>query len=535
MDQNLSIFKKGLLLVGIPLLAQLLFLAMLVKIRADQADAQRWAIHTKDVIARANDASLLLIETNSDLRAFALSDRVEFRDAYLRDRDMVRAALEELHGAVHDNPRQQERLRLVMARTDTVIGWLDDLYEVLSQGRHAEAAARINALEGRALIDDMRAALDDFLREEQRLDAARTETLAHTAHEQNVALAAGAVLALVSAGALLFVFTRSIGRRLAVLAANAARLASGKELSAPLRGRDEISRLDRAFRDMVAALAQKDRDNEMFVYSVSHDLRGPLVNLQGFSQELAAVCTDLRGLLTAAGLPDAVRHRAETLLDRDAAESVHFIQTAVTRLAGIIDALLRLSRVGRVEYQRQIVDVRAAVVRVIESLRDSIARRGAEVSLGDLPPACGDPQALEQVFANLIGNAVNYLDPRRPGRIEIGSREETGDRVAGLRTYHVKDNGLGISSAQQAKLFLAFHRLHPDAAPGEGIGLALVRRVVERHGGRVRVESVESEGSTFSVTLPAGPSAAAAGTTNDARIGGVLLPEHALKSKDESF
>jgi signal transduction histidine kinase len=127
------------------------------------------------------------------------------------------------------------------------------------------------------------------------------------------------------------------------------------------------------------------------------------------------------------------------------------------------------------------------------------------VTVGDLPPAWGDPQALEQVFANLIDNAVNYLDPQRPGQVEVGSREEAGDPAAGLRTYYVKDNGLGIPEAQQDKVFLAFQRLHPDAAPGEGIGLALVRRVVERHGGRIWLESAPGAGSTFFVALPVRP------------------------------
>jgi len=226
---------------------------------------------------------------------------------------------------------------------------------------------------------------------------------------------------------------------------------------------------------------------------------------------LAAVCADLRALVEKSELPDHVRRRAAGLLDRDAAESIHFIQNAVKRLAGIIDALLRLSRVGRVEYQRQAVDVRAAVVRVVESLRDTTTRRGAEVVLGELPPAWGDPQALEQLFANLIGNAINYLDPQRPGRIEVGSRDDPDAPAAGLRTYYVKDNGLGIPEAQQEKVFLAFQRLHPEATPGEGIGLALVRRVAERHGGRVWLESAPGAGSTFFVALPAGPPGGAPG------------------------
>jgi signal transduction histidine kinase len=501
MDENLSIFKKGLLLVGIPLLAQLLFLGMLIKIRIDQGEAQHWAIHTKEVMAHAEGAFRLVIEANSDLRAFAVSGDPIFEEAYQRDRRHVGPALDGLRGLVRDNRSQQEQLNKVRAKADETLAWLDEIRQLIHDGKDAEALRHINALEGKRHLDETRAALDAFLTREHELDISRQEALARTAHEQNWALVGGGVLAVTGAAALLFVFSRSIGRRLAVLVENSRRVAAGKELLAPLPGRDEIGRLDRAFRDMLAALAQKDRDNEMFVYSVSHDLRAPLINLQGFSQELAAVCADLRGLLATVNLPVDVRRRATTLLERDAAESVHFIQTAVTRLAGIIDALLRLSRVGRVEYQWQMVDVRAAVVRVVESLRDTIAQRGAEVTLGDLPPAWGDPQALEQVFANLIGNAINYLDPQRPGRIEIGSHAKPGEPRAAWRTYYVKDNGLGIPEGQQGKLFLAFQRLHPDVAAGEGIGLALVRRVVERHSGRVWLESVTGVGSTFFIAL----------------------------------
>ncbi len=505
MDQNLSIFKKGVLLVAIPLLSQVLFLGLLAKIRADQADAQRWAIHTKDVMARADDAYRLAVEANSDLRAYAVSGNPDFLGAYHRDRQRIGPALLDLRHIIQDNPTQQTRLDVVRQKAEDLLAWLDDVYSHLAAGKRAEALERIDDLEGKERVDAMRASLDRFLDEEHHLDLAREQRLAQAMHEQNGALAAGCVLAVASTGALLFVFTRSIGRRLARLSDNARRLGAGQELPAPLPGRDEIARLDRAFHEMALALAQKERENEMFVYSVSHDLRAPLVNLQGFSQELATVSAELRGLLEEAGLSPEQRRRGLQLLDRDAGQSIHFIQSAVKRLSGIIDALLRLSRVGRVEYRMQVVDVRAAVVRVVESLRDTIARQGAEVTLGELPPAQGDPVALEQIFANLIGNAVNYLDPQRPGQIEVGSRSERALAAAGLRVYYVKDNGLGIPEAQQAKLFHAFQRLHPQVAPGEGIGLALVRRVVERHGGQVWLESQPGLGSTFLVALPAAP------------------------------
>jgi signal transduction histidine kinase len=254
----------------------------------------------------------------------------------------------------------------------------------------------------------------------------------------------------------------------------------------------------------------------MFIYSVSHDLRSPLVNLQGFGKELAYASDDLEGALGRLDVPEPDRRRLTAILESDIKGSIHFISVAVTRLSGIIDALLRLSRAGRVEYRWQPVDVQAAVTRVVESLRGSAAEKGAELTVERLPPAWGDPGAVEQVFANLLANAVNYLDPQRPGKIVVGAVGDDGNGdgngngapggASRLRTYFVRDNGLGIPGPHQDKLFLAFQRLHPGVAKGEGIGLAVVRRTVERHGGRIWAESRAGAGSTFFVTLPADPS-----------------------------
>jgi PAS domain S-box-containing protein len=244
-------------------------------------------------------------------------------------------------------------------------------------------------------------------------------------------------------------------------------------------------------------LAQKNEENEMFVYSVSHDLRSPLVNLEGFSDELLHGSRELAKLLKEEEIPPGIRKRMDDVVQGEMVESIDFIRTAVSRLSRIIDALLRLSRAGRVEYQKQALDVAAIARRVVDALHATAAERKAEIVIGDLPPARGDQTAVEQVFANLIGNALNYLDPNRPGRIEVGSRtEKSGD------VYFVKDNGLGIAPAYVSKLFQAFQRLHPEKAPGEGIGLAIVRRILERLGGKIWVESQPSDGTTFFFTLP---------------------------------
>ena len=228
----------------------------------------------------------------------------------------------------------------------------------------------------------------------------------------------------------------------------------------------------------------------------------PLVNLQGFSKELTHGVEDLRAHLTQCELPQAFRERELGILDGPMAKSIRFIQTAVARLSNIIDALLRLSRAGRVIYQRQCVDVKAIVARVVESLRATSDERDATLSIGELPPAVGDPAALERVFANLIGNALNYLDARRPGRIEVSSlAPDQNASVAELRTYYVQDNGLGISETGRAKIFQPFQRLHPQAAPGEGLGLAIVQRIIEGHGGTIWFESTVGQGTTFFVSL----------------------------------
>jgi signal transduction histidine kinase len=146
------------------------------------------------------------------------------------------------------------------------------------------------------------------------------------------------------------------------------------------------------------------------------------------------------------------------------------------------------------------------VQKIIDALRDTITEKKAEIIVHELPRAWGDPTAVEQVFANLIGNAVQYLDPAREGRIEVGSTEAPlSGKFAGLRTYFVQDNGLGIPTAYHPRVFRAFNRLQTDVPQGEGIGLALVRRMVERLGGTIWMESAAGVGTTFLVALAAGP------------------------------
>ncbi|HTN77094.1 MAG TPA: PAS domain S-box protein [Pirellulaceae bacterium] len=265
-----------------------------------------------------------------------------------------------------------------------------------------------------------------------------------------------------------------------------------------------------------AELTHRNQENEMFVFSVSHDLRSPLVNLQGFSHELASSCAELKQLASAPETPPALRDRVCAIIDSDIQESIHFIRTSVQRLSGIIDALLRLSRAGRVVYEWQQINTQAMVERVVDSLRSTIAQHQARVEVQTLPWSWGDSTAVELVFANLLSNALNYLDAQRAGEVSVGVIPAAHDDA--FQTYFVRDNGVGIPGELQGKIFTAFQRLTPNLAVGEGMGLTLAQRIVERHGGRLWVESQPGSGTTFYFTLPSSP-------VSDARAVAELLEE----------
>jgi PAS domain S-box-containing protein len=248
-------------------------------------------------------------------------------------------------------------------------------------------------------------------------------------------------------------------------------------------------------------LAQRNAENESFVYSVSHDLRSPLVNLQGFSQELTMTSDALQKVLARPDVPEDIRREAQQLLGSELQESIAFIGNAVRHLGNIIDGLLRLSRVGRIEYESNAVDVGAVVADIAAAMHTTVVASGGRIQIDPLPTVLGDRNAIGQIFANLLGNALKSFDPDRPGVIQISAA------AGNPPVFAVRDNGVGIPADYRAKIFQVFQHVHKTRTRGEGMGLAIVRRIVERHGGRIWFESRAGEGTTFFFTL--GPAAGA--------------------------
>jgi PAS domain S-box-containing protein len=263
----------------------------------------------------------------------------------------------------------------------------------------------------------------------------------------------------------------------------------------------ERKRDEEKLRKYSEELVTINKELKDFTSIVTHDLRAPLISIRGFSVELAESCKDLDGLLQQhlSGLGPVERKKIESLLQVDVPEAVHFIGTSVGRMDRLINAIRDLSRLDRQELNPERLNLHATVSAIVDSLSHQIAAHRVEVVIGDLPSVTADRLAMEQVLGNLIDNALKYLDPARPGRLEIAAEQRAGDMV-----IHVRDNGRGIAQEDIPKAFEIFRRVGVQDVPGEGMGLAYVKALVKRQGGRIWCESEAGTGTTFSFTIPKG-------------------------------
>ena len=271
-----------------------------------------------------------------------------------------------------------------------------------------------------------------------------------------------------------------------------------KRLTAELEQR--VAERTSELESTVEELQRKNQEVEAFVYIVSHDLRAPLVNVQGFVRELEESCKQLKTLIHNCPNWEQCWPGVQPVLDEDIVGALHYISASTAKFERLINALLNLSRQGRQVYQMARVNVWELVTNAVATFQQAIVEAGAEVEVGDLPSVTADATALGQVFSNLIGNCLKYRSPNRPLKIEVGGLVEEG-----MVRYWVRDNGMGIPEIGRKKALSGLSALSFQKAEGEGMGLAIAYRIVERHGGKIWAESEEGEGSAFHFSLPVHP------------------------------
>jgi two-component system sensor histidine kinase/response regulator len=245
-----------------------------------------------------------------------------------------------------------------------------------------------------------------------------------------------------------------------------------------VRLRENERWLELTLQQRTAALEAANSELEAFNYSVAHDLRAPLRGIDSFSQLLI--------------------DKYSQQLDDEALTYLQRVRGAAARMSQLIDALLTLAQVGRSELQPVEQDFSDLVQSVVGEIAAASPGRNVRVAIAPGMRAHGDPRLLRIVMGNLLENAWKFTGRRKRPAIEVGPVQNTAQP-----TYYVRDNGAGFDPAYASRLFAAFHRLHADAEfPGTGIGLAIVHRVISRHGGRVWADSRPEQGATFYFTLP---------------------------------
>lgn len=265
---------------------------------------------------------------------------------------------------------------------------------------------------------------------------------------------------------------RKLQRKVAQLEAEAATRRRAEEEVRALN-----AELEERVRARTAELETSIREMEAFSYSVSHDLRAPLRAIDGYSALLDS--------------------EASERLDAESRELLRKIRASARTMSTLIDELLEFSRTGRSELRRTRLDMGGIVRSAFEQLTTPAERERVELRVGSLPPADGDSALIRHVVTNLLSNALKFSSGRERPVVEVGSREE-GDRVV----YFVKDNGAGFDMKYADKLFGVFQRLHsPAEFPGVGVGLAIVQRIVARHGGTVSATGRVGEGAEFAFSL----------------------------------
>jgi PAS domain S-box-containing protein len=263
------------------------------------------------------------------------------------------------------------------------------------------------------------------------------------------------------------------------------RLVQVDDVTERIRAEAKVHALNRTLEARVALrtreLSAANRELEMFAYNVSHDLRAPLRAIEGFSRLLV--------------------ERYGDRLDEAGRDYLGRVRMAAARMGDLIEAMLKMSRLSRSELHLAELDLSRMAREIVDELRRAEPGRDIEITIADGLRASGDPTLVRNLLQNLLENAWKFTRGRDPGRIEVAPGEPRDD---GAREFLVRDNGAGFAPEYADKLFRPFQRLHSEAQfSGHGIGLASVKRIVDRHGGDIRAEGREGEGATFWFALPA--------------------------------
>ncbi|WGD48827.1 CHASE3 domain-containing protein [Bradyrhizobium sp. CB1650] len=454
----------------------------------------KWVLHTIEVENQVNSLLLEIRRAESAVRGYLLTQGIEFKADHEKAVADIVPALDRLTRLSGDNPAQRDNVEKLSAAIETRLDQFAREMDFVRQNELGKAASLVReetAADTTTTISNVAGAM---IREEERLfrlrsvNADNSQTLA--ASMTGIGSGLVVLLALIS----VWLVRRSARAR--------------NEAEARLR--DANINLETVVDERTADLREANDEIQRFAYIVSHDLRSPLVNIMGFTSELEELGRDIfrriAGLthVPAEGPPLAPGAGGEIALDgpdrqlsEDFSEALGFIKSSIAKMDRLISAILNLTREGRREFQPERIDTRELIEAIVSTLAHQAAEAQAEIHVAPLPNIVSDRLALEQIFSNLVDNAIKYLKPGVLGEIGIRGRTKLGYAI-----FEISDNGRGIDPRDHQRIFDLFRRAGTQDKPGQGIGLAHVRALVRRLGGTMAVSSELNAGSTFTITLP---------------------------------
>jgi len=448
-----------------------------------------WVVHTVEVENQINTLLLQVRRAESASRGYLLTSEPRFLADYEAAFAAVIPDVDKLTALSHDNPTQVENSKRLRGPVETRIAELAKVIEFARQNDLAGGIALLRQANASDAVRRMNDVASDMRKEEDRLFAQRTETADRTQQLASIVTVVGSALVVALAGISVFLVRRSARARDA----------------AEARLRDNNLNLEATVDERTADLREANNEIQRFAYIVSHDLRSPLVNIMGFTSELEQLRNDIFRRIAALASPapmaadnaELVLEGDDRQLSQDFSEALEFIKSSIAKMDRLITAILNLTREGRREFEPVPIDTRELIEAIVTTMAHQASEAKAEIRVAPLPNVVSDRLALEQIFSNLIDNALKYLRPGVPGEITVRGRTKLGSAI-----FEVSDNGRGIDSKDHQRIFDLFRRAGTQDKPGQGIGLAHVRALVRRLGGTMSVSSELHNGSTFTITLP---------------------------------
>jgi signal transduction histidine kinase len=460
------------------------------KSREDNA----WVVHTIEVENQTNALLLQIRRAESAARGYLVTMGPEL----LADHNQAVAAilpdLDKLERLTADNPVQVENIKKLRAAIETQLDQFTREMKFVKQGSPARATALVREAAARDTTSAIRDLASAMRIEEERLFNLRVANADRSEQLATIVTIAGSALVFLLAGIAILLLRQS---------------ARGRD-EAEARLRDANLNLEATVDERTADLREANNEVQRFAHIVSHDLRSPLVNIMGFTSELEELRGDIFTRIAAlrhsaaASPPPAIAvdgepalEGADLQLSKDFSEALGFIKSSIGKMDRLITAILSLTREGRRQFDPVKIDTSELIETVVATLAHQAAEADASIRIAALPHIVSDRLALEQIFSNLIDNAIKYLKPGIPGEITVNGRTKLGFAI-----FEVADNGRGIDPKDHERIFDLFRRAGAQDRPGQGIGLAHVRALVRRLGGTMSVSSELNSGSTFAITLP---------------------------------